>query len=359
MASTFGNMGFSLTNGFVNDVTSMGNNWLQKGLANGFKQRGAVRFYAKYEAGGSILNVLAKKLAHRAAGILKDEAMKQLKGLADKLLGKKIEDGAVTNSMTKLIQDAQKNDAEKYGVMKVNDGENAVVAMDIYGNKCIDAIMLGIPVKEKVSYAKTMNNKGGGNWSKDDDSEDDPNGSFQSDTLVWYDPTALVSINSERNLIITKVQGRDYSRKELVSNGDINFTVTGHILSNMPEVYPAADVQKFIQIMQYKGIVKVNNLILDQFHIDGIVIKDFSLSPKEGYKSQQDYSFNAVGIMPRKEVSVTEDTINIIDNSLQKSSKEKSAWQKMLDNQLEGLTQNVLNAADQGLSLATGLLDGI
>jgi len=338
----------------------MGNNWLQKNLANGFgRNQGAVQFYAKYEAGGSILNVLAKRLMGQAASMLKDEAMKQLKKGINKLLGKKIDEEAQVNAMTKLIENAQKNDDAKYGVMKVNNGDNAVVAMDIYGNKCIDAIMLGIPVKEKVSYKKTMNNKGGGNWSKDDDLEDDINGSFQSDTLVWYDPTALVTINSDRNLIITKVQGRDYSRKELVSNGDINFTVTGHILSNMPEVYPAADVQKFIQIMQYKGIVKVNNLILDQFHIDGIVIKDFSLSPKEGYKSQQDYTFNAVGIMPTEEVKVTEDTINVIDNSLKKAAKEKSPWQKLLDNQLEGLAQSATNAADQGLALATGMLDGI
>lgn len=354
MAAGFGNIGLSLTSGAISDATSMGNNWLQKQLAMGFQQRGAVRFYAKYEAGGKIIDVLAKKLAHRAASLLKDEAMKQLQGLANKLLGKKVDDSAQSNAMTKLIEKAQKNDDDKYGVMKVNGGANAVTARDIYGNKCIDAIMLGIPVKEKVSYSTSVNKREGGNRTK---LGNDVNVSFQSDTLVWYDPTALVAINSDRNLIITKVQGRDYSRKELVSNGDINFTVTGHIMSNMPEVYPATDVQKFIQIMQYKGIVKVNNLILDQFKIDGIVIKDFSLSPKEGYKSQQDYTFNAVGTMPTEEVKVTEDTINIIDNSLQKVAKEKSSWQKMLENQLEGLTQNALGAANQGLSLATGLLD--
>lgn len=353
-------MGLSLTNGFVGDAVGMGNNWLQKGLATGFKKNSGVQFYAKYEAGGSVMNVLAKKLMGSAASMLKDEAMKQLKGLAKKLLGKDIDDEAQENAMSKLIEKAQKNDEEKYGIMRVNNGANAVVARDIYGNKCTDAIMLGIPVKDKIAYSVAANSKSaGGSHTMQDDIEDDPDSSFQSDTLVWYDPTALVTINSDRNLIATKVQGRDYSRKELVSNGDINFTVTGHILSNMPEVYPATDVQKFIQIMQYKGIVKVNNLILDQFKIDGIVIKDFTLSPKEGYKSQQDYTFNAIGTMPAEEVKVTEDTINIIDNSLQKVAKEKSPWQKMLDNQLEGLTTNVLNAADQGLALATGMLDGI
>ena len=343
------NIGLSLTNGFVGSATSMGNNWLQKNIANGFRSNpDSVRFYAKYEAGGSILNVLARNLMGSAASMLKDTAMTQLKGLANKLLGKNIDEKFEESSLATLIEDAQINDSQKYGVMQINGG--SVIAYDAYGNKCVDAMMLAIPVKESVKYTTQVRKRDRADASKD---------SFQSDTLVWYDPTALVNINSDKNLIISKVQGRDYSRKELVSNGDINFTVTGHILSNAPEVYPAQEVQKFIQIMQYKGIVKINNIILDQFNIDGIIIKDFSLTPKEGYKSQQDYTFNAIGIMPRTEVKVTEDTINIIDNSLQKAAQERSPWQKILDSQLEGLSTDILNVTDQGLALATGMLDGI
>jgi len=352
------NISLRLTNGFIGDAVGSQYNWLQKNIANGFgKNEGGVKFYANYDAGGTVLNVMAKRLIGSAANLLKDEAMKQVRGLADKLLRKGINDSVQGNAMVKVIEKAQANDDKKYGVMKVNNGANAVVAFDPYGNKCIDAIMLGIPVKEPIQYSAKINkkDKSGG---KLDTMDGNPELNFKSDTLVWYDPTALITINSDRNLIITKVQGRDYSRKELVSNGDINFTVTGHILSNMPEVYPAADVQKFIQIMKYKGLVKVNNLILDQFKIDAIVIKDFSLSPREGYKSQQDYTFNAVGIMPVQEVIVKEDTINIIDNSLQQS-KNKSAWQKMLDNQLHGLVQDTTRVIDQGLSLATGMLDDV
>lgn len=354
------NIGLSIANGFVNGVTSMGGNWLQKNLANGFgKNQGAVRFYANYGAGGSILNVMAKKLLSDAASALKDEAVKQLKGFANKLLGKSIDNTMQENAMTKVIEKAEVNDDKKYGVMKVNNGANSVVAFDPYGNKCVDAIMLGIPVKEPIEYSTSVQKKKTNSGGKLDLMDGNPESNFQSDTLVWYDPTAVVAINSDRNLIITKVQGRDYSRKELVSNGDINFTVTGHILSNVPEVYPSSEVKKFIQVMQYKGIVKVNNIILDQFNIDGIVIKDFSFNTKEGYKSQQDYTFNAVGIMPSQEIKVTEDTITIIDNSMKQVSKEKSPWQKMLDDKLEGLVNTGVNIADQGLSLATGILDGI
>ncbi len=356
MASTFGNMGFTATTGIMGDITSMGQHTLNTWISNGFKQRTGVRFYADYDAGGSVLNVLAKKLTYRAASVLKDEGMRQLKKGVDKLFGRGVNDTIQENAMSNIIKDAQVNDDEKYGTMKVDGG--TVVAYDPYGNKCVDALMLSIPVKDPIQYSVAIHKKKTQSGNALGIMDGCPESNFTSHTLVWYDPTALIAINSDRNLIITKVQGRDYSRKELVSNGDINFTVTGHILSNAPEVYPTHEVQKFIQIMKYKGIVKVNNLILDQFHIDGVVIKDFALSPKEGYKSQQDYTFNAVGIMPTQEIQVAEDTINIIDNSLSKA-KDKSPWLKMLEDHLEGATDYAVSVVDRGLAISTGLLDGL
>ena len=59
---------------------------------------------------------------------------------------------------------------------------------------------------------------------------------------VFLDLGAIVQVQSSNNLVLTKVQGRDYSRKELISGGDINFTVTGKIVSNYPDVYPYAEV---------------------------------------------------------------------------------------------------------------------
>jgi hypothetical protein len=54
--------------------------------------------------------------------------------------------------------------------------------------------------------------------------------------------------------------------------------------------------------------------------------------------------------MPPSEVKVTQDTIEVIDNSLKKVATEKSPWQKMLEERLEGVVQKTLGTADQGLS---------
>ena len=108
--------------------------------------------------------------------------------------------------------------------------------------------------------------------------------------------------------------------------------------------------------MKYKGIVKVNNQMLDQFGIDGIVIKGFSLDAKDGFKNQQNYTSSAVGIMPKSEVNVMRDTIVTIDRNLTKNSEKKNKWSQMLNNKLEGISNTAIGMADQGLAIAGGLL---
>ena len=241
--------------------------------------------------------------------------------------------------------------AANVGSMSIQN-DNAVLALDIYGNLCTDAIMLGIPLKTPITVTQRTINP---------DPSQLPsmqNYSFQSDTLVWYDTVALISVDSDKNLILTRVQGRDYSRKELVSNGDINISVSGTICSNYPDVYPEEEVQKFIQVMQYKGVVEVNNQILDQYGINKIVIKSYNLTPREGYKSTQQYSFSAVGIQPDKETMVKADTITIINQEIVKAeSNDDMTWSKLLSNKVDGLKNTSVGLASQGLALATGILD--
>lgn len=159
-----------------------------------------------------------------------------------------------------------------------------------WGNVCYDALMLSIPVanKIKVSVAEA---------------------DFMSDHLVWYDTTALISLSSDKNLILTRVTCRDYSRKELVSNGDLNFSISGHITSGIPDIYPSAEVQKFRQVMQYKGIIEVNNEFLDQW---GILI-DPRQPQKNGYYSVESVNITFCANGYRKELKIPYKVANFKD----------------------------------------------
>lgn len=345
--TTLNNYSWKVTNGFLSGTIGAMFDTIQSKLANGGRDEG-VKFYWDYDKGGAIMNVMARSLAGGAVSELSNEIMGQYKKLIG---GKKLDvKRQAAETQLSLLLDKQGDETKKYGKMPINDGDYSILAVDDWGNVCYDALMLSIPVSERVATNTPLLNPDGVR----------PRINFvMSDHLVWYDTTALISLSSDKDLVLTRVTGRDYSRKELISNGDLNFSVSGHISSNMPDIYPSQEVQKLRQILQYKGIIEVNNEFLDQWGVNKIVIKSFSFPSNEGNKSVQDYSFEAVGIQPDSEAKVTMDTVNIIDYTLQEETdnSESLAWKDILSQQLETLKTQSVQLGSQGLALAGGYLD--
>jgi hypothetical protein len=342
LVQSISNLGWKITNGAISSVIGGALDTLQSKLANGGRDE-KVKFYWDYAKGGAVWNVIARSIVGGAVDAVAKETLSQYK----KLIGgtsANITSLAVQQA-NKLAAKAQSDDENKYGHFPINNGKDTIDAYDQWGTICTDALMLGIIVAQPVSFQKYQN--GIATEVK------------QSDHLVWYDTTALINLSSDKNLILTQVSGRDYSRKELVSNGDLNFSVSGHIVSNIPDIYPNEEVQKLRQILQYKGIVDVNNEFLDQWGIKKIVIKSFSFPSSEGKKAIQDYSFEAVGIQPDKEANVTEDTIQMIDYTIASKTDNSTslAWKDILSSQLENLKSLSVDLASQGVALAEGYLD--
>lgn len=336
------NLGWKVTNNAIASAMGMALDTLQSKLANDGRDE-KVKFYWDYDKGGSVWNVLARTIVGGAVDSVSKEAMNQYKTLIG---GKKTD---ITNvaikQAIKLAKKAQTDDETKYGHFPVNNGASTIEAYDQWGTICTDALMLGIKVAQPVTYKRYKN----GIISD----------SIKSDHLVWYDTTALINLSSDKNLVLTQVSGRDYSRKELVSNGDLNFSVSGHIVSDIPDIYPNEEVQKLRQILQYKGIVEVNNEFLDQWGIKKIVIKSFNFPSSEGKKAVQDYSFEAVGIQPDTEANVTEDTVQMIDYEIaaQTDNSTSLGWKDILSSQLANLKSLSVDLTNQGVALAEGYLD--
>ena len=329
---------------------------LQSKIANGGRDTNCKFYYSGPGAGGSILQVATKTIVGGAVSLLKDEAVNAFNSLID---GKK---KTQTDGGKWLEQIEKENDEDRnnYGMFKVNNGTNIIYALDDWGNVCRDALMLGIEVEKPINVeqqkrteARAKAKRGAINTIDNPITEQ-----FNSDHLVWYDTTALITVNSDKNMVISRVQGRDYSRKELVSNGDIKFSVTGQITSGKPDVYPSKEVKKFIKVMKYKGIISVNNEVLDQFGIKHIVVTDFNINSKEGYKAVQYYTFNAIGLQPENEIEITDDTVTYIEQKPMASEESDDlTWKSMLQNQLAGLKSMAKDLASQGAALTTGILD--
>lgn len=214
------------------------------------------------------------------------------------------------------------------------DGGHTIIAKDKYGNAVPESLMLFYDGDTDilVEDVKIVGDK----QVKD---------SYTTKTICFIDINPDVAIQSSKNIVMTTVQGRDFTRKELVSGGDLNFTVTGEIVSNEEGVYPENDVKKFIQIMQYGGVVNVNHFQFKQFNVDKIIIKDFNMQNQE-FKNIQPYTFTCVAVEPDEDVVVKSDTIAVINREIEVSPMSK--WYKLILN--NKYAEIVANAAASAAS---------
>lgn len=363
--NTLTNLGITSTNRLL--ASSMGHavDSLLNLRASG--SGGNCKFYYNAGAGGSVLRVLTKSIVGGVVSDIANVASNHFNKLFNK---KNVEHNSdwIKSENRKLNKETKqygKIKVYKLGTSPADTVESHVFAVDDWGHVCYDALMLAIDVDNDVTITqnvihsvKTGVEKTALGTYRDVYKQEAINAQTICNNIVWYDTTALINVSSDKNLVSTKVVGRDYSRKELISNGDIKFSVSGQITSGRPDVYPTEEVAKFLKVMKYKGIVRVNNQILDQFGVEYIVITDFNLSSKEGHKSVQQYSFTAIGLQPAKEIAITEDTVTYNPPQTMVTNTD-SPWVAMFKGQLEGLKGLAKDMVSDGLSSSTGLLDQV
>lgn len=145
-----------------------------------------------------------------------------------------------------------------------------------------------------------------------------PNSTYGMITFVDLQPQ--VQVSSKNNIVLTTVQGRDYTRKEYVSGGDLEITVQGKITSKYPDVYPEGEVSKFLKLMQYKGVLDCDNTILRQFHISQLIILNYSLPPCE-CRNVQPYTLSCVAVEPAESVQLKLADQEKVDTAIKHTNK--------------------------------------
>lgn len=230
----------------------------------------------------------------------------------------------------------QNSQSENWGVITA-EGGHQIIARDKYGTKVKEALMLYYNDDEEHSVSSI-----------------DESAPFNTKTLCHIDLAPQVSISSSKNLVMTQVQGRDYSRKELVSGGDVQFSISGNIVSNERGVYPMDAVKKFVKIMEYNGILNVNFLMFEPFRINKVIVKGYSLGNPE-FKNIQPYSFECVAVEPDDEIKITADTISVVNKALEASPVDK--WYNLiLGKQLsKAITTGIVNSATSAVTSGAAL----
>lgn len=127
------------------------------------------------------------------------------------------------------------------------------------------------------------------------------NSSYGLVTFVDLQPE--IQVSSKNNIVLTVVQGRDYSRKEFISGGDFEISISGKITSKYPDIYPEAEVSKFLRLMKYKGVINCDNTILRQFNISQIIIQSFNFNSCD-CRNIQPYSISCVAVEPSQAIEL-------------------------------------------------------
>lgn len=252
--------------------------------------------------------------------------------------------------------------SRRYGEVEAsNSGGRSYVARDIHGYKVDTALMMYYDMDPEETITVTdlpfvleNNYYGTSNVNAEERLSIQAGGlsarTFTTNTLCHIDLLAQVTSSSSKNLIQTKVQGRDFTRKELISGGDIVFSISGKLVGRMGE-YPSDAVKKLIQLSQYKGVVKVNNFIFDQYNVREVIITSMNLGQIDNY-NEQPYTMECVAVEPDDAVKLEKDTIGQLNTYLERNLTD--GWQKVVrESKLEQITAN---AATSILSNGLGQL---
>lgn len=310
--------------------------------------------YKNNRAYKSVLVYTARRLAMSAV----DSEIKKLFPKYQRYLEKELRDYVLQQQKENQIQlirnqETQMKDWGRIDTLKkIEDGKevkevaegHTIIAKDKYGNLVREALMLYYVTDTPIEVSDTVTTDG--KTTVD---------SYKTSTICFIDLNPDVSIQSAKNIVQTNVQGRDYSRKELISGGDLNFTVTGEIVSNEPNIYPENDVRKFIQIMQYGGIVRVKHFQFQTFNVEKILIKDFNM-PNQEFKNIQPYTFTCVAVEPDEDVVVRADTIAVLNKEIVESPM-ASQYRLILNNKYNKIAANTVASAAS--SIVNGGIDAL
>jgi hypothetical protein len=138
--------------------------------------------------------------------------------------------------------------------------------------------------------------------------------------LAFVDLGPQVQISSKNNIVLTTVQGRDFTRKELISGGDYEITINGMITSKYPDIYPDVEVSKFLKLMQFRGVLTCDNTILRQFGITNLIVLNFSLGTTQ-CRNIQPYTLSCVAVEPPEPVTVKTGIEERVDVAVKHTNK--------------------------------------
>ena len=138
--------------------------------------------------------------------------------------------------------------------------------------------------------------------------------------MTFVDLGPQVQVSSRNNILLTRVQGRDYTRKEYISGGDLEITINGKITSKYPDVYPEAEVSKFIQAGTIQGCHRLRQHGIAPVQHFTVDYTGYTLQPTD-CRNVQPYSLNCVAVEPSEAVELKLAEQEKVDTAIKHTNK--------------------------------------
>jgi hypothetical protein len=160
------------------------------------------------------------------------------------------------------------------GISNMHTGETGKPPMSVMGTPIFADV--------KLSHTKTVDYTLG------------PEEQTETVHLLW----CLCEVQQTKNIVKTKVQGRDGEVKEYISDGDYQVTLRGAFSNTFMQTYPKEMVKRLIKLCKVKEPLKVTSEYLLMFDIHELVIEDYKFSQEEGKQNVQKFELSCSSDVP-------------------------------------------------------------
>lgn len=120
-------------------------------------------------------------------------------------------------------------------------------------------------------------------------------GEFQDKDFEQYQlpVTCLIDITLQKNIVVTAIQGRNGTVKELISNGDYRVRIRGALVGD-GQAYPMEDVQKLQELAAVPAAFPVSGWLFEVLGISYLVLENLDFPSFEGMTNTQPFTMDCI-----------------------------------------------------------------
>jgi hypothetical protein len=117
-----------------------------------------------------------------------------------------------------------------------------------------------------------------------------------ADDLIMV--TALISANKPRNIVLTKIQGRNGTVKEYVSDDDYQINIKGVIVGKYANKRPIEELKKLEDFCNEQAELNVISNFINDLGVNTIVITGHTINQRESMRNVIDFEISCLSEEP-------------------------------------------------------------